>query len=115
MVAGADPEAEGVLARLLQRLDDAHEMGRRAAEAAAAQGLHLVEQAGAEVEAQLTGHAAAVGHERQEVADAAGEVRRRVDEDAVVAPQAHGARYVPGIAGHVAQRLAYALGQAGGA
>ncbi len=58
MVAGADPEAEAVFARLLQRLDHAHEVGRRAAEAGAAQGLHLVQQAGAEEEPELAGGAA---------------------------------------------------------
>ena len=115
VVAAAHPEAERVLARLLHRLHHAHEMRGRAAEAAAALRLHLVEQAGAEVEAELAGHAAAVGQQREEVADAAGEVRRRVDEDAVVGLEAQRLGDVAGVARDGPQRLADALGQAGGA
>ena len=115
MVAGAHPEAERVLARLLQRLDHAHQVGRGAAEAAAAPRLHLVEQARAEVEAELAGHAAAARHQREEVADAAGEVRRRVDEDAVAGLEAQRLGDVAGVARDGAQRLTDALGQARGA
>ena len=103
VIAAAHPEAERVLARLLHRLDHAHQMGRGAAEAGATLGLHLVEQARAEVEAQLPGDATAGGHEREEVADAAGEVRRRVDEHTVFGPQAQRLRDVPGVAGDGAQ------------
>ncbi len=69
----------------------------------------------AEVEAELAGDTAAVGQQREEVADAAGEVRRRVDEDAVLGLEAERQSDVARVARDGAQRLAHALGQAGGA
>ena len=111
----AHPEAQRRrrLHLVAERLDDAHEVRRGAAEAGAAGFGHLGQQAVAEEEAAPPDRAAAVGHEREEVADAAREVGRRVDEDAVVGRQAQHAGDTGRVAADGAQRVADALGHAG--
>ncbi len=102
-----------VVCGVVERLDDAHQVRRRSAEAGAARLCDLVEQAAAEEEPGSSGGAAAVGHQRQEVADAAREVGRRVDEDAVVGGELEPVGHQSGVGADGAQPLADALGQAG--